>query len=328
MSCHTNAGPVVVTGAFGFIGRRLLLRLRQGAPDRSIIALGHEHAPENLPDSVSAIVLDLEDEGRTASFLAEIAPDMIIHLAGQASVVGAGISPWPAWKTNVGATLSLAEAFLRVSPAGTFIFASSAEVYGRSFEGGGALTEDALLQPANAYARGKVAAEYGLRDLWAGSLGKLVIARIFNHIGAGQSERFVASSFAAQLARMEVGISEPLIRVGNLHVERDFGHIDDLTEALALLAERVEALESGAVFNICSGRPRSILGVLEGLISLSRVRPEVRVEPDLIRPGELQRVLGSHEALRAATGWRPRRRIEDALRDVLADWRVRIAAAS
>lgn len=319
------AGSVLLTGATGFIGGRLLPRLLDTPGVNAVTAVGYRTPPHGLPDRVKAVGLDLEDAPAVHALLAAEQPDLVIHLAAQSSVQSSLRSPWPAWRTNLFGTINLAEALMRVRPDAGLLFASTAEVYGRAFASGQALNETSPLAPANPYARSKAACEMALQDLM-GTDSRLAVLRIFNHIGPGQDERFVASAFAAQIARIEQGLAAPVIRTGDLSVERDFGDVDDLIDALIAVVDAFDALPARSVFNVCSGTPRPVQALLDGLIAHAAVTPEVERDPDRVRPGELRRVLGSNAALRAATGWAPTRELNRTLGGLLDHWRQVVAA--
>ena len=314
---------ILLTGASGFIGRQLLPRLIQAFPEATITAASGHDGAHDLPVGVTGVTVDLEDKTETRAMVEAATPDLVIHLAARSSVADSLASPWPVWRGNVLGTMHLAEAVKAVSPDAALIFASTAEVYGRAFASGEVLTEDAALGPANPYARSKAACEYALQDLW-GSSGKLVTLRIFNHIGPGQDERFVASTFAAQIARMEAGLLPPRMKVGNLGVERDFGDVRDLIDAIMAVTAALPGLSARSTFNVCSGRPRPVQALLDGLIALSTLTPEVEVDPERVRPGELQRVAASNAAIHAATGWTPKRDLSETLAILLNDWRARV----
>lgn len=313
-----------MTGASGFVGRHVVEALGESFPTSAIWALSQKRKPVFARTNIQMRCLDLSDTVALARLITEVQPVAIVHLAGQASVAAAFTDPWTGWRENVFVCVSLAQAMREAQCNASLVFASSGEVYGDSFAPGVPLDELAGLQPRNSYSRGKVAAEYALQDLLAPMGGKLVIARIFNHIGAGQSEKFVASAFAAQIARIERGLVPPIIKVGNLNVQRDFGHVRDLAIALASVAANLETFDKLSKFNICSGAAVPISYILNYLLSLSTITPTVDVDSTLVRAGEIPVVVGDHSALTMATGWRPKYSLHEALVEVLDDWRRRL----
>lgn len=312
-------GGLLITGAGGFIGRKLIDALARSGAGLSVAGLVRSvDEAERLGVPVHA--LDLGDAGAVQAAIAEIQPVVVAHLAAQSSVHQAASAPFEVWRSNVDATVNLARALSEHAPEAHLFFASTAECYGATFASGETLTEDAPLAPMNTYARSKVAAEYALRDLRAG--GRVTTLRMFNQIGPGQDERFVSSSFAAQIARIELGVQPPTMMVGDLSAERDFCDVDDMVRALVMLIEGRDALERSSTFNICSGRTRAIREVLDILVGLSTTGIEVAVDPARLRPISIARAAGSHEALTRAIGWRPEISLEHTLERLLTHWRL------
>jgi GDP-4-dehydro-6-deoxy-D-mannose reductase len=145
----------------------------------------------------------------------------------------------------------------------------------------------------------------------------VVATRSFNHTGAGQSDVFVLSSFARQIAEIKAGRREAVLRVGNLDVKRDFLDVRDVCAAYVALLEKGEA---GETYNVCSGRSYRIRDLLDRLCSLSGVEVEVRVDPERLRPVDMPELLGDASKLEAATGWKPTVAIDDTLRSLLEYW--------
>jgi GDP-4-dehydro-6-deoxy-D-mannose reductase len=308
-------GPkVLITGAGGFVGRRLTAKLAEAHPDWSL------DAPEGV-DGAPAV--DVTDAGAVYAWMAAAKPDMVVHLAAVAAVTASVKDPRLAWSVNLDGTLNVVEAMRTHAPHAYLMFVSSAEVYGLSLESGAPVDETALLQPVNPYAASKAAADILVRQAAAAGQNGVVM-RPFNHTGAGQSEAFVAPNFAAQIARIEAGRQAPMIEVGNLDEERDFLDVDDVVEAYRLVLERRAEIASGAVFNVASGAPVRIGDLLERLLSRARTKIEIRVDPSRLRRTSVKRVVGDASRLRRL-GWAPNRSIDDTLGTVLEDRRQAFA---
>ncbi len=182
------------------------------------------------------------------------------------------------------------------------------------------VTESCPLRPNNPYAASKAAADLLGLQHFLGHGTDVVIARPFNHAGPRQSDDYVLSSLARQVAEVEVG-SRPAVEHGNLEVVRDFTDVRDIVHAYRLLA-----LEGrpGEVYNIGTGRDVPLTAMLETLCSLARVPVASRVDPARFRPVDQPRLLADASKLRAATGWEPRFSIEQTLSDMLDSWREAI----
>jgi len=162
----------------------------------------------------------------------------------------------------------------------------------------------------------------GLQFFLGRRLG-VIRVRAFNLIGPGQDERFAIPSFARQIAAAELGIGPRLIRVGNLEARRDFTDVRDAVQAYLRLLEMGTA---GEVYNVGGGSNRSMREVLDTLIGLSRLTLEVEVDPSRFRPADVPIVESDVQKVQRAVHWTPTIELEETLRDVLNEWRQRLAA--
>ncbi|MFY9632480.1 MAG: GDP-mannose 4,6-dehydratase [Candidatus Cybelea sp.] len=297
----------MVTGASGFVGRRLVDALRRNGDE--VLACGgpHDGVADYFP-------IDLADAGSLAAALAASRPQIVFHLAAQTFVPQSLRSPLETFEINAMGTARLAEAVRAygADPAPRILFTSSAEVYGAREPGEYPLRETLDSRPANPYGASKAAAE-AILLAEAQSYGlDVVIARAFNQIGPGQSEPFVVASMAAQLARIAGG-AQPQMYVGDLASGRDFLDVRDVVEAYLALARRGEGAH---IYNVCSGHAVTIRDILRELIAIARVPVEVREDPQRMRKVDVPLMVGSPERLRAATGWQPRFSLVTSLRDI------------
>jgi GDP-4-dehydro-6-deoxy-D-mannose reductase len=149
----------------------------------------------------------------------------------------------------------------------------------------------------------------------------VVRVRPFNHTGPGQSPRFVVPAFASQIAHIEAGLQEPVIKVGNLDAARDFSDVRDIVRAYHLAATQGEP---GEVYNLASGQPQPVRGLLETLVSYSQTKIRVEKDPERYRPIDVPVVYGSAEKFHRRTGWELQIPFEQTLRDVLEYWRSQV----
>lgn len=306
-----GVGPkVAITGAGGFVGRRLVAALRAAHPDWRL-------STPAAPDQPGG--LDISDAAATSAWIAQERPQMVVHLAAVAAVTASVKDPRQAWTVNLGGALNLVLALQAHAPDAHLLFVSSAEVYGQSFIGADRLDEGALLQPVNPYAASKAAADILVRQAAAAGLAATV-CRPFNHTGPGQSDAFVVPDFAGQIARIEAGLQPPVIEVGSLDEERDFLDVEDVVDAYRLLMERREEQAARGVFNVASGRSVRIGDILERLLSKSKLRIQVEVDRERLRATPIPRVVGDAARLRGL-GWQPTRSLDDTLTAVLEDSR-------
>lgn len=301
----------LVTGASGFVGRYLVDALRASGAD--VIACGGPH------DGAGEFVrLDLADYASICAALEYAEPTVVFHLAAQTFVPDSFAAPAATYQTNAIGTALVAQAVREYASAAAamprIVFASSAEVYGMRDPCDFPLHETLALRPATPYAASKAAAEAILLAETRALGLDAVVARSFNHIGPGQSDRFVVASFARQLADIAAGGS-PILMVGNLSAARDFLDVRDVVAAYLALARDGEP---GEIYNVCSGTAVTIRDVLRELIAIARVAVEVREDPQRMRPLDVSAFVGSAEKLRARTGWRPEVPLARSLRDIYA----------
>ena len=208
-------------------------------------------------------------------------------------------------------------------PEATVLFASSSEVYGRSF-GSAPIDEDATPEPANAYARSKLMAEQVLSQVLP-TTTRLVLARPFNHTGPGQREDFVMPSFAGQIARIEAGRQAPVLQVGNLEAQRDFLDVRDVAAAYVALLASSPRLPARFICNVATGSARPLREMLEMLRRLARVPFAVEIDPGRLRPSDIPFAAGRSDRLHGATGWAPAIPLEVTLAALLDDARRQVS---
>ncbi|HEY9181241.1 MAG TPA: GDP-mannose 4,6-dehydratase [Candidatus Baltobacteraceae bacterium] len=297
----------LVTGASGFVGGYLVQRLAQ---DAEVFAAGGPH------DGAGYLPIDLLDAETLHAAFDLAQPDVVFHLAAQAFVPQAIEAPAETYETNVMGTANVLAALRAFRDRGErkvrLVYVSSAEVYGAQPPESMPIDEMRAPNPANPYAASKAAAEaFVLGEVRSFGVDA-VITRAFNHIGAGQSERFAVPSFAAQLSKIAQG-GEPVLHVGNLEAKRDFLDVRDVVDAYVLLAQRGA---SGEIYNVCSGTALSMREILGELIRVAHVPVEVREDPARMRPSDVPLLYGNNEKLRHATGWSPRIPLRVTLQDV------------
>ncbi|MBN2470258.1 MAG: GDP-mannose 4,6-dehydratase [Anaerolineae bacterium] len=317
----------LITGSDGFAGGHLIRHLQAQAPDLALHGTAWrsiEGRPDLTTQLDSVTVLDLRDPEAVAALIEAVQPDYVYHLAAQAFVPRSFEDPWETLENNIRGQVNLTLALLEHRPDARLLVASSAEIYGVVPPEKMPLTEDLPFAPENPYSVSKVtqdmlALQYHLSHGLA-----TIRTRPFNHIGPGQSAQFVAPAFATQIARIEQGLQEPVIHVGNLEVKRDF---TDVRDVVAAYQAAMEKGRPGAAYNICSGNAQSIQALLDTLLGLCSVDVEVRVDPARLRVVDRPIVVGSAARLQADTGWAPQISFEDSLRAVLDEARERVASA-
>jgi GDP-4-dehydro-6-deoxy-D-mannose reductase len=316
---------VLITGITGFAGSHLAEHILARDPGVEVFGLVRWRSRmENVlsfRDKVELCEGDLKDMVSLGACLAHIRPDRIFHLAAQSFVPTSWKCPAETFAINATGEINLFEALLSLKQSPLIQVAGSSEEYGRVFPDEIPMKESNPLRPLSPYAVSKVAQDL-LGYQYFQSYGLPVVrTRGFNHTGPRRGEVFVTSSFAKQIAEIEKGRKEPVIHVGNLEAKRDFNDVRDIVEAYWLSLEKGEP---GEVYNIGSGVARTIREVLDILLSLSKVKVRIQVDPARLRPSDVPILLADSSKFVGRTGWKPRIPFEQTLRDLLDYWRPRV----
>jgi GDP-4-dehydro-6-deoxy-D-mannose reductase len=238
-----------------------------------------------------------------------------------AFVMDAWQNPKEAFEVNALGTMNLYEAVIKSRTNPWILAVLSADVYGTVKEEEMPLKEDRALRPIHPYGLSKATADLiGYHYFYAYNL-PIIRVRPFNHIGPRQSPKFVCSDFAWQIARIEQGIQEPFIEVGNLDSKRDFTDVRDMVRAYGMLIEKGKA---GEVYHVASEQAVSIEEILKTLIGMSPVPIEVRTNPTKLRRSDTPLQIGDCSKLKGETGWAPEIPLKQTLEDILNYWRKEI----
>ena len=316
---------VLITGITGFAGSHLAEFLIANHPDVKVFGIVRWRSRmENiLPirDNIELCEADLQDMVSLQGCLSHIRPDRIFTLAAQSFVPTSWKCPAETFAINATGQINLFESLLSLKQSPLIQVAGSSEEYGRVFPDEIPKKETNPLRPLSPYAVSKVAQDL-LGYQYFQSYGLSVVrTRGFNHTGPRRGEVFVTSSLAKQIAAIEKGVNEPVIKVGNLDAKRDFSDVRDIVEAYWLSLEKGEP---GEVYNIGSGVARPIREVLDILLSLSKAKMRVEVDPKRLRPSDVPILLADSSKFIGRTGWRPRLPFQQTLRDLLDYWRDRV----
>jgi GDP-4-dehydro-6-deoxy-D-mannose reductase len=286
-----------------------------------------KHLVRHLEDAGDEVVelertvdgIDIADAEPLTEAVMAAKPQVVYHLAGASDVGGSWTEPRETFLANALGTLNVLEA-ARAAGAERVLAVTSADVYGRVSEAELPLREDQPLRPVSPYAASKVAADALAQQAWLGHRLPVLRVRAFNHLGPGQSDRFVAPSLAARIAHNERDGGDE-VPIGNLTPLRDVTDVRDVVRAYRLLMEHGEP---GAVYNVCRGQAVSVKEIADLLLSMAARPMHLVSDPALQRPVDIPILVGDNGALRRVTGWEPTIPLEQTLADVLADWRSRL----
>ena len=313
---------VLITGVSGFAGSHLADTILHQAACQ-VWGVVRQAAP-GLPAEVQQIEGDLRDLAAVGRVLDTVAPDLVFHLAAQAYVPVSWRDPWATLETNIHAQVNLLAALAERRASTRILVVGSETEYGVVRPEDMPVDEDTPLRPISPYAVSKIAQDMLGLQYFLSHQVQAVRVRPFPHIGPRQKPDYVAASWARQIAEIEAGQREPVLRVGNLAVARDYTDVRDVVRAYWLLLQHGTP---GEVYNIGTGVARPVQSLLDILLGLSYVPIRVEVDPQLFRPADVTVTVCDASRLRAATGWEPLIPFEQTVRDILDDWRGRVKAS-
>jgi len=315
---------ILITGISGFVGGHFVHYLTTHHHDLEIHGISRSKPAWDFVPAMPELtrnshfhLADLMDIPKIKSLIIDIQPDYIVHLAAQSSVAESWKTPVDSFMNNTNIFLNIIDTVRLNDFTARVLSVGSSEQYGIVSEKDLPLHEKSLQRPANPYAVARVAQEQ-LARIYAEGYGlDICCTRSFNHCGPGQSDRFVVSSIVKQFVQVAHGIQEPVIHIGNGAIVRDFIDVRDVVAAYYLLLAQGKR---GEVYNICSGKGRSIRDIITMLSDMYHSDVQVHQEESQIRPIDNPRIIGSYQKIQNDMGWKPRIPFEESLRSIYQYW--------
>jgi GDP-4-dehydro-6-deoxy-D-mannose reductase len=290
---------VLVTGSHGFVGRWLCRHLRDQG----------DEVFEFRQD------LNLCDRGSLEQALRAMEVDVCYHLAALSHVGASWSDPELYYHNNVVSTANLVLGLANLSRPPRFLHVSSSEVYGRVDTSHLPITESQQLCPVSPYAASKAASEIAALQAWYGRGMPVVVVRPFNHTGPGQSSDYLVPALVSRLIEVRAKRLGSLT-VGNVTARRDFMDVRDVVRAYRFLALDGEP---GEVYNVCSGTAVSVNDLIVMLADILGYPVQLEVDHQLLRPNDVELVVGDPRRLQAATGFQPQLTIRQTLERVVEE---------
>jgi UDP-glucose 4-epimerase len=299
---------VLVTSGAGFIGSHLVDRIAAGGDRVSVLDDLSRGQRDWLSPEADLHELDIRAGDAIRDVLAQLAPDVVVHLAAMHFIPAVDGAPELARDINVNGTHALLEA-LSTRPPAVLLFASTAAVYP---DRRGPIAETCPPEPIDVYGRTKLEGERMVAEFASRTGTRCVVARIFNVIGRRETNRHVVPELVGQLRRGAIPV-----RLGNLESRRDYTDVLDASEALHRLLwplpDEIEAV------NVGSGSSVSVADLVETCERILGRRIDVEVERTRLRTHDRAELVADPRLLRNVTGWTPRRSLEATLVELLAE---------
>jgi len=305
---------ILITGCSGFLASYLIKQLNK---DKSHEITGITEIISFSSTDYQVYHVDIRERDEVFKLIQSIKPEIIFHLAAISNVGFSWKNQKLTYEINFIGSSNVIEAVSLFSPESRIILMGSAELYGDS--GKDPINEKYKISAKNPYALSKMAMEM-VGNLYIESRGLDIIKiRSFNFTGPGQEVKFVCSDFAFQIAMIEKGKKEPIIKVGNLKSIRDISDVRDIARYLSVIAEKGK---TGDVYNLGSGISNPIKELLDILLSYSKVKIEVLEDSEKLRPIDIPILTCDCSLIRSRFGCRPEFKIQQTLLDILNYWRT------
>lgn len=316
---------VLITGITGLVGSYMAEYMLENLPKAEIYGTYRWRSRmDHIEHIKSKLILkncDIRDGISVRNLIKEIKPGFIFHMASQSSVFTSWHAPRETLITNILGEINFFEAIREYVPNCKILIPCSSEEYGLLEEKELPALESTLLHPLSPYAVSKTVQDMAAYQYSQSYNLNIFRARSFNHTGPRRESNFVESNFARQIALIEKGKQEPVIKVGNLEARRDYTDVRDIVRAYWLM---VNKCPSGEVFNICSGKTINIRYILDTLLKCSNVDMKVEEDPSRLRPCDAPAIYGDASKFMELTGWKPEIPFEQTLKEILEYWRGKV----
>ena len=285
----------------------------------------------NRKERISIYYADLNDFSAISRMFRDIRPDYISHLAAQSYPKTSFNIPIETLQTNIIGTANLLEAIRQQKEIDGYDpvvhVCSSSEVYGRA-EPGKSLAENTRFHGASPYSISKIGTDY-LGQFYGEAYSiRTFLTRMGTHSGPRRSDVFFESTVAKQIALIEAGLQEPVVKVGNLSSTRTFQDARDAVRAYFMLLEESARgnINCGDYFNIAGEEAFQLPEVIEILLGMStRKDIEVVTDTDRLRPIDADYQMFDNTKIRSAIDWKPEIPARKMFEDLLNHWRDEIA---
>ena len=315
---------IIVTGINGFVAQHFLTFLTTQEENFTILGLGrsdiHFDKQKFAPLDIEYIKVDLLNREHVGEILKNFKPEYLVHLASFSSVGHSWKNPNESFVNNTNIFLNLVDQLRLNNIPCRVLSIGSSEEYGNVDPLSLPLTERSSLAPISPYAVARVSQEM-ISKIYADGYGMdIVMTRSFNHIGPGQKNVFVVSSFAKQLVQIANNpAADTKVTTGDLSIIRDFVDVRDVVRAYYLLL--LQGVK-GEVYNICSGKGISLQAIMGKMCSLLALDITLETDPGLIRPNDNKIIIGSAEKINTLSGWAPSFNINQSLADIIDWWKL------
>jgi len=307
----TNTKKILITGSEGFAGQHLIDELVKSGYE----VYGTTFSQSSNQNKIKTFVCDIESQSEISPIIDSLKPNAIVHLAGQPKPGLSFNIPQKTFLVNTIGTINLLESIRSIPDYHPkILLVGTSEEHGIVSPKDLPITEDTPLNPINPYAISKTANWYLTKEYVRSFNFDIVYLTPFTHTGPGQMPGFLSPDVASQIVEIEKGLKEPILHTGDLSSKRDIGDVRDVVRAYRLLLEKGK---TGERYIISTGKSVPVKQIVEKLISLSKIKIELKVDNTKTRPTDIPDLIGDHSKLTQTTGWQPTISLDQTLQDLL-----------
>lgn len=302
-----------ITGQDGSYLAELLLKKRY-----QVYGMVRRASTENferinhIRDKIALVQADLLDQLSIINLIDKVKPEEVYNLAAQSFVPTSWSQPVLTGEFNALGVTKVLEAIRLVNPRIRFYQASSSEMFGKVREV--PQTEKTPFYPRSPYGVAKVYAHW-ITINYRESYGIHASSGIlFNHESPRRGKEFVTRKVTDGVAQIKSGLADQLF-LGNLKAKRDWGFAGDYVEAMWLMLQQKKPED----YVIATGENHSVQELVE--IAFERAglnwKKHVKVDPKLVRPAEVDVLLGDSSLAQKKLGWKPKMKFEDMIKKMV-----------
>ncbi|MEK6603260.1 MAG: GDP-mannose 4,6-dehydratase [Nitrospirota bacterium] len=227
-----------------------------------------------------------------------VKPDECYHLAAQSFVAYSFEDEFSTLNTNINGTHYVLAALRDCAPDCRFYFAASSEMFGKVSQV--PQNEETPFHPRSAYGISKVAGFHLTRNYREAYGIKACSGILYNHESPRRGFEFVTRKITSHAARIKLGLAKE-VRLGNLDARRDWGHACEYVRAMWLMLQQDQPDD----YVIATGEQHSVREFAE--LAFTRLgldyRKHVVVDPQFLRPADVETLLGDAAKARQQLGW-------------------------
>jgi GDP-4-dehydro-6-deoxy-D-mannose reductase len=330
---------ILITGSNGFLGSHLIDQVLQekcivygvDRPNSSFQNLVHYTNGKIIFDDsdkkrfckhrillksnqkeLSFLECDITNQNLLESIIQAIKPDYIFHFGAQPYVIQSWKDPVATMEVNVIGTINVFEPIKKHNLKTRVIVACSATEFGTSAMIGRPLKEDDPLLAVHPYGISKIATELLSRQYYLNFSIETINLRFFNLTGV-RRKNDAPSDFIDTVAQIDLGLKEPILRVGNLNPYRDFLDVQDAVQAIWFSALKGKP---GETYNVCSGKKTQIREILDWVLELSSKKIKVMKDEEKIRQTDENVIIGDNTKITSELGWSPKKALKSTIKEM------------